>query len=32
MEIPIIHLVLQPLLENSLHHAIKELPRQDLSR
>lgn len=30
LEIPIIHLVLQPLLENSLHHAIKELPRQGL--
>lgn len=25
---PIIHLVFQPLLENSLHHAIKELSRQ----
>lgn len=27
---PIIHLVLQPLLENSLHHGIKELPRKGL--
>lgn len=27
LDLPIIHLLLQPLLENSLHHAIKELPR-----
>ncbi len=26
----VIHLILQPLLENSLHHGIKELPRKGL--
>lgn len=30
LNLPIIHLILQPLLENSLHHAIKELPRNGL--
>lgn len=30
LDLPVIHLILQPLLENSLHHAIKELPRKGL--
>lgn len=30
LSLPVIHLILQPLLENSLHHAIKELPRNGL--
>lgn len=30
LPLPVIHLILQPLLENSLHHAIKELPRKGL--
>lgn len=30
LDLPVIHLILQPLLENSLHHAIKELPRNGL--
>lgn len=30
LELPIIHLILQPLLENSLQHGIKELPRNGL--
>ncbi len=28
LEYPVIHLILQPILENSLHHAVKESPRQ----
>ena len=30
LDLPVIHLILQPLLENSLHHGIKELPRKGL--